>query len=242
MPGKRAFRPAPAPAYPNGLGHPRTGRRRRRRLGLCSGSRNFPTSTAARCTSRPSLLERAIGEINELKPDIVVVLRRPYDVRLSARVRSLRASTSTGSTATRSSSSPGTTTRATSATSTSRRMFGEAELGAPEGPGRDRRRRLERAGSRPRPDRPRGRYRVDRGAVRRACPAEDLRPAPPSAAGSRHRAGAQHRLRRGRRDRVPPACGRAGSSSRATSTSPTCGGSRICSSSMPAPSPRSGSR
>src|SRR5581483_2493040 len=77
-------------------------------------------------------------------------------------------------------------------------------------PRRDHRRgrRLDRARPRPRTDRPRA-LRLDRGAVRRLDRVERVRAAPPPAADPRHRPGAQRRLRRGRCDRMPAACGRA---------------------------------
>ena len=51
----------------------------------------------------------------------------------------------------------------------------------------------------------RGRYGWIEAAVRAARRPARLRPASPPAAGARHRAGAEHRLRRRRRDRVPAA-------------------------------------
>ena len=59
--------------------------------------------------------------------------------------------------------------------------------------------------------------------------------------GAGHRPRAQHRLRRRRRDRVPPARAASTSSSPATSTCRTPGGSRTSSSSTPARSRRCGS-
>ena len=77
----------------------------------------------------------------------------------------------------------------------------------------------------------RGRYRLDRGAVRGAGRPARLRPAPPPAADPGNRPRAQHRQRRRRRDRVPAARRASTSSSPATSTSRTRGGSRTSSSS-----------
>ena len=65
-----------------------------------------------------------------------------------------------------------------------------------------------------------------------------LRPAPPSAAGPGHGPRAQHRLRRRRRDRVPAARRASTSSSPGTSTCRMRGGSRTSSSSTRARSPR----
>ena len=72
-----------------------------------------------------------------------------------------------------------------------------------------------------------------------ATPAESarVRPPPPPAAGAGHGPRAEHRLRRGRRDRVPPALAASTSSSPATSTCRTRGGSRTCSSSTRARCP-----
>src|SRR5581483_7768753 len=82
-----------------------------------------------------------------------------------------------------------------------------AELGGAPGRRDGRRRRLHGARPRPRADRPRP-LRLDRGAVRRRTePAQRVRPAPPPLADSGHRARAERRLRRRRRDRVPAARG-----------------------------------
>ena len=101
----------------------------------------------------------------------------------------------------------------------------------------DRRRRLDRAGPRQRADRARP-LRLDRGAVRGSGRPEGLRRAPPPAARAGDRPRAEHRQRRGRRARVPPAGRRRPRPLAGTSTCRTPGGSRICSSSTPARFPR----
>ena len=68
----------------------------------------------------PTLIDRAIAEINDLQPDIVVCSGDLTTFGFKHEYRAGEVATSTGSSASRSSSSPGTTTRGTSATSTSR--------------------------------------------------------------------------------------------------------------------------
>ena len=84
----------------------------------------------------------------------------------------------------------------------------------------------------------RGRYDVDRGALRRArgLPAH-LRAPPPPAAGAGHGPRAQHRPRRGRHARDASSAPTCTWCCPATSTCPTPGGSRTCSWSTPARSP-----
>ena len=186
----------------------------------------------------PSLLERAIGEINELEPDIVVCSGDLTTFGFKQEYADGAASTSTGSSATRSSSSRATTTRATSATSTSRSCSATAT------------RCSARAGvtvvavDSTEPDLDHGQ--IGRGRYRWI--EEQFAPSPPSCEifvlhhhllpVPGHGARAERRLRRGRRDRVPAARGRRTSSSRATSTCRTPGGSRTSSSSTPARSRR----
>ena len=115
------------------------------------------------------------------------------------------------------------------------------QLGAADRRRHRRRGRLDRARPRPRPDRARP-LPLDRGAVRASPPAScassschhHLLPDPG------HRARAERRLRRGRRDRVPAARRRAPRPLRPQARPRTPGGSRTCSSSTPAPSPRCG--
>ena len=147
----------------------------------------------------PSLLERAIAEVNELRPDVVVIsgdltshgfadeyaLAREYvdadRVRLARR-------------------DPGKPRLAQRRLRPLRGAVRRAQLGAAARRRHDRRRRLDRARPRQRPDRPRP-LPLDRGAVRGAGRPAHLRPAPPPAAGAGHRPRAEHRPRRRRHAR-----------------------------------------
>ena len=130
-----------------------------------SRSRTSPTSTAAASTSCPSLLERAISEINDLAPDIVVCsgdlttfgFKHEYE-QARRYLDQVECEAS--------SSSRATTTRATSATSTSSSSSATATRCCASARRHGRRGRLDRARPRPRPDRPRP-LPLDRGAVRR---------------------------------------------------------------------------
>ena len=186
----------------------------------------------------PNLLERAIREINDLGPDIVICSGDLTTFGFKHEYAQAKR-TSTGSSASRSSSSR----EPRLAQRRLRPLRGPVrrpELGAADRRGDRGRGRLDRARSRPRPDRPRA-LPLDRRAVRRQRRPAHLRPAPPPAARPRHGARAQRRLRRGRRDRVPPARrGRPralGSQARALRLAP----GETCSSSTPARSLRSGS-
>ena len=157
----------------------------------------------------PSLLDRAIVEINELEPDVVIVisgdltgdglrgeyqLARDYLDRIACERMIVI---------------PGNHDSRNVGYVHFEELFGErsSELHARRRV--DRVRRLHRARPRPRRDRPRA-LPVDRGALRRPrrLPAH-LRAPPPPAAGAGHGPRAQRGPRRGRHARVPPARRRA---------------------------------
>ena len=154
-----------------------------------------------------ALLERAISEINELQPDMVVCsgdlttfgfkheyqLARQYLDSIDCDAFVVV---------------PGNHDARNVGYVHFEELFGDAQLRAAEGRRGRRRGRLDGARPRPWADRT-WPLPLDRGAVRgRAGEAPDLRAPPSSAAGAGHRAGAKRRLRRGRRDRVPAPRGR----------------------------------
>ena len=156
-----------------------------------------------------NLLERAISEVNEFQPDIVVCsgdlttfgfkheyqLAREYLDRIDCDAFVVV---------------PGNHDARNVGYVHFEELFGDRSSVLRKGRRHDRRRRLDGARPRPRPDRPRP-LRLDRGGVRRAsrptCRIFVLHHH--LLAGSWNRAGAERRLRRGRRDRVPAARGRA---------------------------------
>ncbi len=150
----------------------------------------------------PSLLERAIAEINELQPNVVVVsgdltadgFREEYEL---AREYIDRLDTEDPIVI------PGNHDSRNVGYVHFEELFGERRRELHRRRRLDRRDRLDRAGHRPRHDRPRA-VRLDRGALRLAggVPAH-LRTASPPAAGPRDGPRAQRRARRGRRARVP---------------------------------------
>ena len=137
-----------------------------RRERAASRSPSSPTSTAARRTSCPSLLERAIEEINELQPGRRGRHRRP-DHRRPARRVPARARVPRPDRLRAHDRGPGQPRLAQRRLRALRGAVRRAPLGAAQGRRVDRGRRLHRARPRPRPDRPRP-LRVDRGALRRA--------------------------------------------------------------------------
>ncbi len=185
----------------------------------------------------PNLLERAISELNDLKPDIVVCSGDLTTMGFKEEYRSAKRYLD------RIECKavvviPGNHDSRNVGYVHFEELFGERNSVLSVGRRHGRRRRLDRARPRQRPDRARP-LPLDRGAVRgrRSGRAEDLRLPSPPATGSGHRPRAQHRLRRGRHDRVPAARRRQSRPQPATSTCRTRGGSRTSSSSTPAPSP-----
>ena len=116
----------------------------------------------------PSLLERAIDEINDLEPDVVICSGdlttfgfRPEYQQAREYLDKIECESLVVI--------PGNHDSRNVGYVHFEDLFGEPQLGAAQGRRHDRRRRLDRARPRPRPDRPRP-LPVDRGAVRRARP------------------------------------------------------------------------
>ena len=152
----------------------------------------------------PGLLERAISEINDLEPDIVVcsgdltTFGFKHEYEEARRYLDKVECDVDGR-------DPGQPRLAQRRLRPFRAALRRSQLRAPRRRRHGRRGRLDRARPRSRPDRA-GPLPLDRGAVRRGGgkPAR-LRVPPPPAARAGHRARAERDLRRGRHDRVPAA-------------------------------------